>query len=60
LAGRALAKGVRVSFWHLPAAPADSQWVRLLRYWGPSVVPHVNVTWLGGTTNNRDERGGQP
>jgi hypothetical protein len=39
--------------WHNPAAPADSQWVRLLRYCGPSVVFRVNVTWLGGTNNNR-------
>jgi len=25
--------------WHNPAAPADSQWVRLLRYRGPSMYP---------------------
>src|SRR3981189_2558833 len=39
--------------WHNPAAPPDSQWVRLLRYCGPSVVSRVNVTWLRGTNNNR-------
>ena len=36
-----------VSCWHNPATPAESQWVRLLRYCGPSVVSRVNVTWLG-------------
>jgi hypothetical protein len=42
---------VKVGFWHNPAAPADSQWVRLLRYCGPSVISRVNLTWLGGTNN---------